>query len=134
VFCGRTFFCYFSVVPDHCIPDSFFFFGTVHVDFGCGVCIFTHMRAVTLQKRSLLAPRPILHNSKSYCGLVVFIHGGLIYCGVFSILLGSNCKFPNDFDALTNRGLGVAGLYAYSFVLFGSTQICDDQNSCFHVV
>jgi hypothetical protein len=36
----------------------------------------------------------------------------------FFVLLG----FPNVFDALTNRGLGVAGLYAYSSVLFGSTQ------------
>jgi hypothetical protein len=46
----------------------------------------------------------------------------MICCGVFSILLGSICNFPSVSDALTNRGLGVAGLYAYSSVLFGSTQ------------
>jgi hypothetical protein len=66
--------------------------------------------------------RPILHNSKSYCSLAVSIHGGLICCGFFSILLGSICSFPSVSDTLTNRGLGVAGLYAYSSVLFGSTQ------------
>jgi hypothetical protein len=70
----------------------------------------------------LLTPRRILNNSKLYCSLVVFIHGGLICCGVFSILLGSICNFPNVSDALTKRGLGVASLYAYSSVLFGSTQ------------
>jgi hypothetical protein len=43
-------------------------------------------------------------------------------CGVFSILLGSICSFRNVSDALTNRGLGVAGRNAYSSVLFGSTQ------------
>jgi hypothetical protein len=30
----------------------------------------------------------------------------------FSILLGPICKFPNDSDARTNRGLGVLGLYS----------------------
>jgi hypothetical protein len=47
--------------------------------------------------------------------------GGLMCCGVFSILLESISNFSNVSDALTNRGLGVAGWYAYSFVLFGST-------------
>jgi hypothetical protein len=71
---------------------------------------------------TFVAPRPILHNSKSYCWLVVCIHGGLIYCDVYSILLGSICKFLNDSESRTNRGLGFVSLYAYSSVLFGSTQ------------
>jgi hypothetical protein len=79
------------------------------------------MRTVSWRKHLLLAPRPILHNLKSHCSLVVFIHGGLICWGVFSILLGSICSFLNVFDVLANRGLGVASLYAYSSVLFGST-------------
>jgi hypothetical protein len=37
-------------------------------------------------------------------------------------LCGSICNFPNVSDALTNRGSGVAVLYAYSSVLFGSTK------------
>jgi hypothetical protein len=45
-----------------------------------------------------------------------------MYCGVFSILLGSICSFLNVSDAFTNRGLNVAGRYAYSSVLFGLTQ------------
>jgi hypothetical protein len=48
--------------------------------------------------------------------------------GVFSIFLGSICSFPNVYDALTNRGLGVAGRYAYSSVLFGSKQ--KDRMEC----
>jgi hypothetical protein len=59
---------------------------------------------------------------RSRIAFVVSIHGGLICGGVFSILPGSICNFPNVSDALTNRGLGVASLYAYSSVLFGSTQ------------
>jgi hypothetical protein len=59
---------------------------------------------------------------RSRIALGVSVHGGLICGGVFSILLGSICNFPNVSDALTKRSLGVAGLYAYSSVLFGSTQ------------
>jgi hypothetical protein len=54
--------------------------------------------------------------------------------GVFSFLLGSICKFPNNSDARTNCGLCVVGLYTYSSVFYGSTQktqvswICDDPD------
>jgi hypothetical protein len=63
----------------------------------------------------------------------------MVCFGVFSILLGSICKFPNDSDARTNRGLCVVDLYAYSSIFFDSTQkdvswICDDPSSGFYVV
>jgi hypothetical protein len=50
----------------------------------------------------------------------------MLWC--FSILLRSICNFPNIYEALTSRGLGVAGLYVYSSVFFGSTQ--KDRMGC----
>jgi hypothetical protein len=96
------------------------------------------MRAVSWRKRSLLAPRPILHNSKSYCSLVVSIHahGGLMCCGVFSILLGYICSFSNVSDAFTNRGLGVAvrSIWVDAEGSNGMFWVCDDSDCRLHVV
>jgi hypothetical protein len=36
-----------------------------------------------------------------------------MYCGVFSIFLGSICRFPLDSDGLTNNILGVSGRYPF---------------------
>jgi hypothetical protein len=68
----------FLLVPDHCITDSFFFFGTVHVDFGVVFVSFLQYAGTFVAGTT-----SGLYNSNSYCWLVVFIHGGLIYYGVF---------------------------------------------------
>jgi hypothetical protein len=44
-------------------------------------------------------------------------------CGVLSILLGSICSFLNVSNAVTNRGLGVAGRYAYRMGCHGFLMI-----------
>jgi hypothetical protein len=112
VFCGHTF-CYFLVVPDHCITDSFFFLETVRVDFGVVFVFFFHQYAGRFLAETFVAGTTSdFAQFEVDCWLVVFIHGGLMHCGVFSILFGSICKFPNDSNARTNSGLGVVGLYS----------------------
>jgi hypothetical protein len=72
VFCGSTLF----VIPSHCVAESFSYFGTICVYFGVVFISFVEDEDRFLAET--LVAGPIVHCSKSYCTLFMFIHGGLM--------------------------------------------------------